>query len=80
MNTEIVERLERSFQREDFEKLQDVMTWGMLKVMRVAADVARHLPRGSPWLRELELAELSDDELAKRITEAEAAEGKEQSK
>jgi hypothetical protein len=74
MNTEIVERLERSFQREDFEKLQDVMTWGILKVMRVAADVARYLPRGSPWLRELELAQLSDDELAKRIAEAKAAE------
>jgi len=56
------------------------MTWGMLKVMRVAADVTRYLPRGSPWLRESELAKLSDDELAKRIAEAEAAEGKEQSK
>ena len=80
LNSEIVERLEQSFRREDFEKLQDAMTWGMLKVMRVAADVTRYLPRGSPWLRESELAKLSDDELAKRIAEAEAAEGKEQSK
>src|SRR6266487_2989486 len=69
MNTEIVERLEQSFRREDFEKLQDAMNWGMLKVMGVAANVARYLP---PGLRaSFDLRALSDDELAKRIAEAE---------
>jgi hypothetical protein len=73
MNTEIVERLEQSFRREDFEKLQDTVNWGMLTVMGVAADVARHFPPGWPGWRQLELRYMSDDELAKRIAEAEAA-------
>jgi predicted transcriptional regulator len=45
MNTEIVERLEQSFQREDFEKFQDAVNAGMMKVMGVVADVARHVRR-----------------------------------
>jgi len=48
MNTEIVERLERSFRREDFEKFQDFITEGMLKVMGVAVDVARRWPSMPP--------------------------------
>jgi predicted transcriptional regulator len=48
MNTEIVERLEQSFRREDFEKLQDAINEGMLKVMGVAAEVARHMPPSAP--------------------------------
>jgi Arc-like DNA binding domain len=47
MNTEIVERLEQSFRREDFEKFQDAVNMGMLKVVGVVADVTRHL-RPSP--------------------------------
>src|SRR5262245_45833368 len=48
MNTEIVERLERSFRRKDFEKLQDAMNEGMLKVMGVVADVSTHMPPSAP--------------------------------
>ena len=44
MNTEIVERLEQSFRREDFEKLQDALNLGWLKIMDVVRDVTRQLP------------------------------------
>src|SRR5262245_30156978 len=56
MNSEIVERLERSFRRKDFEKRQDAINEGMLKVMDVVADMARHIPTsaklGLPTSRE----------------------------
>ena len=41
MNTEIVERLEQSFRREDFEKLQDAVNLGWLKIMDVVRDVTK---------------------------------------
>ena len=44
MNTEIVERLEQSFRREDFEKLQDAVNLGWLKIMDVVRDVTKQLP------------------------------------
>jgi Arc-like DNA binding domain len=44
MNTEIVERLEQSFRREDFEKVQDAVNLGWLKILDVVADVTRQLP------------------------------------
>ena len=44
MNTEIVERLEQSFRREDFEKLQDAVNLGFLKTMDAVGDVTRQLP------------------------------------
>jgi predicted DNA-binding protein len=44
MNTEIVERLEESFEREDFEKVQDVINRGMLKIIGVIAEVTKHIP------------------------------------
>src|SRR5215831_16307980 len=44
MNTEIVERLEQSFRRQDFEKLQDAINMGWLQILSVVADVQRHLP------------------------------------
>ena len=44
MNTEIVERLEQSFRREDFEKLQDAVNLFFLKIMDVVGDVTRQLP------------------------------------
>ena len=44
MNTEIVERLEQSFRREDFEKLQDALNLGWLKIMDVVRYVTRQLP------------------------------------
>jgi Arc-like DNA binding domain len=62
MNTEIVERLEQSFRREDFEKLQDAMNLGWLKIMDVVFDVTRQLPpsRG-PGL--LDLRDISPEQL-----------------
>jgi predicted transcriptional regulator len=55
MNTEIVERLEQSFRREDFEKIQDAINEGMLKVMGVVADVARQMPPSVPRFGLLDL-------------------------
>jgi hypothetical protein len=55
LNTEIVERLEQSFRREDFEKLQDAINGGMLKVMAVVADVARQMPPSAPRFGLLDL-------------------------
>jgi Arc-like DNA binding domain len=55
MNTEIVERLEQSFRREDFVKLQDAINEGMLKVMGVVADVARQMPPSVPRFGLLDL-------------------------
>ena len=43
MNTEIVERLEQSFRREDFEKLQDAVNLFFLKTMDAVGDVTRQL-------------------------------------
>src|SRR5262245_32716549 len=43
MNTEIVERLEQSFRREDFEKAQDAMNLGWMKILQAVADVSREL-------------------------------------
>ena len=62
LNSEIVERLEQSFRREDFEKLQDAMSLGFLKLVDVVADVARQLPpsRG-PGL--LDMRDLSPEQL-----------------
>jgi hypothetical protein len=88
MNTEIVERLEQSFRREDFEKVQDAMNMGWLKIFDATGEVERHLlsHKGPELLgvltglspeqlaRRRWLSALSDDELAKRIAEAEAAE------
>jgi hypothetical protein len=48
MNTEIVERLEQSFRREDFEKHQDVINEGMVKVIGVVSDVVRQMPPSAP--------------------------------
>jgi Arc-like DNA binding domain len=48
MNTEIVERLEQSFRREDFEKLQDAINEGMLKVIGVVSGVVRQMPPSAP--------------------------------
>jgi hypothetical protein len=44
MNAEIVHRLEQSFRREDFQKVQDAITEGMLEIMRVVDDVAKRIP------------------------------------
>jgi predicted transcriptional regulator len=55
LNTEIIERLEQSFRREDFEKLQDAINQGMLKVMGVVADVARQMPPSVPKFGLLDL-------------------------
>jgi Arc-like DNA binding domain len=80
MNTEIVERLEQSFRREDFEKVQDAMNMGWLKIFDAVGEVERHLlsHKGPGLLEQLArrrwLSALSDDELAKRIAEAKAAE------
>jgi hypothetical protein len=48
MNTEIVERLEQSFRREDFEKAQDAINEGMVKVIGVVTDVVRQMPPSAP--------------------------------
>src|SRR5262249_14797445 len=88
LNTEILHRLEQSFRLEDFREIQDAINEGLLKIMHVVNDVAKHIPPAqSPGLLDLakylpeaqstgrkEVLELSDDELAKRIAEAEAAE------
>ena len=55
LNTEIVERLEQSFRREDFEKIQDAINEGMLKVIGVVADVARQMPPSVPRFGLLDL-------------------------
>jgi hypothetical protein len=62
MNTEIVERLEQSFRREDFEKLQDAMGLAFLKILQAVDDVIRLLPpsRG-PGL--LDMRDLSPEQL-----------------
>jgi hypothetical protein len=44
MNTEIVERLEQSFRREEFEKLNDAVNLAFLKIMQAVGDVTRLLP------------------------------------
>src|SRR5438876_11003651 len=48
MNTEIVERLEQSFRRQDFEKAQDAINEGMVKVIGVVTDVVRQMPPSAP--------------------------------
>jgi Arc-like DNA binding domain len=62
MNTEIVERLEQSFRREDFEKLNDAVNLAFLKIMQAVDDVIRLLPpsRG-PGL--LDMRDLSPEQL-----------------
>jgi hypothetical protein len=103
LNSEIVMRLEQSFRREDFQKVQDAINKGMTDIIGVTLEVAKHIlphvPKGGSLLdlaRYLpkdqtaaqapaslpeaqstgrkEVLEMSDDELAKRIAEAEAAE------
>jgi hypothetical protein len=44
LNSEIVHRLEQSFRREDFQERQDAITEGMLKIIGVIAEVAKHIP------------------------------------
>ena len=48
LNTEIVERLEQSFRREDFEKAQDAINEGMVKVIGVVTAVVRQMPPSAP--------------------------------
>jgi Arc-like DNA binding domain len=43
LNSEMIERLERSLRRDDFEKTQDAINDGMLKIIQVMADVAKHI-------------------------------------
>jgi predicted transcriptional regulator len=78
MNTEIVERLEQSFRREDFEKLQDAIYEGMLKVMGVAADVARHMPPSAPRFGLLNL--LTPEQMAQVFERPISTDKEEQSK
>ena len=62
MNTEIVERLEQSFRREDFEKLQDAMGLAFLKILQAVDDVIRLLPPSRvPGL--LDMRDLSPEQL-----------------
>jgi hypothetical protein len=105
LNSEIVHRLEQSFRREDFQKVQDAVNKGMTDVLGVALEVAKHilphvskggkgdslldlirylpndqtatqapasLPEAQSTVRK-EVLEMSDDELTRRIAEAEAA-------
>jgi Arc-like DNA binding domain len=102
LNSEIVVRLEQSFRREDFQKVQDAVNKGMMEIIGVTLEVAKHIPPVPKGRSLLDLAqylpkdqtatqepaslpeaqstgrkevlEMSDDELAKRIAEAEAAE------
>ena len=55
LNSEIVLRLEQSFRREDFQKVQDAINEGMLKVMGVIANVARQMPPSVPRFGLLDL-------------------------
>ena len=108
LNSEIVIRLEQSFRREDFQKVQDAVNKGMTDIIGVTLEVAKHIlphvskggkgnkgdslldlirylpkdqtatqaPASLPDAQSTgrkEVLEMSDDELAKRIAEAEAA-------
>jgi len=106
LNSEIVIRLEQSFRREDFQKVQDAVNKGMTDILGVTLEVAKHIlphvskggkgdslldliqylpkdqtatqaPASLPEARSTGskvALEMSDDELAKRMAEAEAAE------
>jgi Arc-like DNA binding domain len=44
LNSEIVHRLEQSFRREDFQERQDAITEAMMEIIRVIAELAKHIP------------------------------------
>jgi hypothetical protein len=62
MNSEIIERLEQSFRREDFEKFQDAKNLFLLKIVDAFADLVNQMPpsRG-PGL--LDMRDLSPEQL-----------------
>ena len=67
MNTEIVERLEQSFRREDFEKLQDAVNLFLMKTIDAIGEVAKHLPPSQPGL--LEMRGLSPEQFRQLLIE-----------